>query len=214
LTFSFGGEDMKKITLSLALSVLLFGTSGIFGEDCLNVYLQQGILRAILASPSVRVLRRVRATSVFKNDVTEAVYSLRMYELQPTAVTEESLIQRVPRSDIALSLLYHLTYPEAEPADRPRLFDQYLDTVYKVVAKSRKRYPVLLRLAVLAQGGDLGESVSDCVNRLYTADPVGVSEALLAMPQTEARLVCGEDAVPCPRKPDAATPRPRRNRRE
>src|SRR3989442_118732 len=122
-----------RIIATLVLTVVAFGASRAVAEDCLSRYLQQNIINGIVECKTVSALRKLRATEAFRNEATEAIYRLRMYELVPTKGTEEALVQTIPRSDVTLSLLYHLSYGNAEIPSRPELFVQYLDTVYKAV---------------------------------------------------------------------------------
>jgi hypothetical protein len=168
-------------------------------DDCLRTFVDLDSVRALVAAKSVASLNEIRSKTDFRSSVTASIYALRLYEISKTRENESRLIESIPRSEVELFLLYWLTHRDVELRERPDLFSDYMQAVYTVVRRSRRSYGRFLRLGALAQGGDLGETLSSYIESLYDSDASGVDRALLSLPEAERNLVCGEEAVPCPR---------------
>jgi hypothetical protein len=195
-----GSRMMRNVVaLGIAFLAVAWDVRAVGTEECLREFVPVDVVRALVTAKTVASLDAIRAEEDFRSNVTVAVYALRLYELSKTRESESRLLESIPRSDVELLLLYRLTDPDIALPERRDLFADYMQAVYDVVRRSPRRYGAFLRLGVLARGGELGETVSTYIQRLYESDTTGVDRALMKMPEGERKLVCGEEAVPCPR---------------
>jgi hypothetical protein len=190
---------IRNIVGGILLLAMTCDVSAADIDECLRPFIDVESVRALVTAKTTASLRAVRAKSDFRSSVTAAVYALRCYELSKTHENETRLIGTIPRSDVELLLLYRLSFPDIALPERPDLFSDYLQAIYAVVRRSRRGYVALLRLGALAQGGELGETISSFIQQLYDSDAAGVDRALVSMPESERKLVCGEEGIPCPR---------------
>lgn len=168
-------------------------------DECLRSFVDVDGIRALVTAKTLASLDAIRSKEDFRSSGTVAIYALRRYELSKTRESESRLIESIPRSDVELLLLYRLTYPDIELPERRDLFGDYMQAVYDVVQRSGRGYEAFLRLGVLAQGGELGETIGTYIQKLYDSDAAGVDRVLVSMPEGERKLICGEEAIPCPR---------------
>jgi hypothetical protein len=189
----------RHLTALFFTFTVAFGARGSDIDECLRTLIDVKAVRALVKATSAASLNEARSRIVVRNSVTAAVYALRRYELEKTRANAAALIATIPRSDFELLSLYSLSYPDVALRERPEIFADYIAAVFEVSRKERRNYPAFLRLGVLAQGGELGETISSYIEHLYDADEAGVELTLANMQESERKLVCGEESIPCPR---------------
>ena len=81
------------------------------------------------------------------------------------------------------------------------IFADYVKAIFEAVRKTGQGYSAFLRMGVLAQGGELGETIGSYIELLHDAHETDVDRALRCMPEAERHLICGDDTLPCPEGP-------------
>jgi hypothetical protein len=162
--------------------------------ECLHYFLDRANIVRIAAASDATTLRQLYRSLPYADNVLEAVYAVRLFELEPGPAAREALLRSVPRSQLELAYLYSITYPDLLPETIANLFDKYLEVLARAVEVEHRGFREYLLLKRFADG-EVAETLSEWNEFLFERDRKRFMEALRSLDKEGQRLVCGDCQV-------------------